>query len=53
MTIVSRDDWALVSHLLIWHGRRICIANRPKCDECVLSDLCPSAFKPVIGYKAP
>jgi endonuclease-3 len=44
MELVPRDDWALCSHLLIWHGRRVCIANRPRCDECVLADLCPSAF---------
>ncbi len=45
MALLPREDWALVSHLLIWHGRRICIANRPKCGACVLNDLCPSAFK--------
>lgn len=45
MLLLPRDDWALVSHLLIWHGRRVCIANRPKCAECVLNDICPSAFK--------
>jgi endonuclease-3 len=33
----------MLSHLLIEHGRRICIARRPKCGECVLADLCPSA----------
>ncbi len=43
MHLVPRDDWAVVSHLLIWHGRRICIANRPKCEACVLNDICPSA----------
>ena len=43
MALVSRDDWALLSHLLIFHGRQICIARRPKCGECVLADLCPSA----------
>ena len=53
MEIVPREDWALASHLLIWHGRRVCIANRPRCDVCVLSGLCPSAFNPAIGYKAP
>jgi endonuclease-3 len=53
MAIVPRADWALVSHLLIWHGRRVCIANRPHCDDCVLSKLCPSAFKPAAGYKPP
>jgi endonuclease III len=45
MTLVPREDWAMFSHLLIWHGRRICIANRPKCGECVLNDICPSAGK--------
>ncbi|HRP07052.1 MAG TPA: endonuclease III, partial [Gemmatimonadales bacterium] len=43
MPLFPRDDWALLSHLLIWHGRRVCIANRPKCGECVLAELCPSA----------
>lgn len=43
MELFPRKDWALLSHLLIWHGRRICIARRPKCGECVLADLCPSA----------
>ncbi len=42
MPLIPREDWALVSHLLIWHGRRICIANRPKCGECVIAGLCPS-----------
>ncbi|MEP6574506.1 MAG: endonuclease III, partial [Gemmatimonadota bacterium] len=32
----------LISHLLIFHGRQICIARRPKCNECVLADVCPS-----------
>ena len=44
MALVPEDDWTLVSHLLIFHGREICIARRPKCGECVLADLCPSAF---------
>ena len=43
MKLFPRDDWALLSHLLIFHGRRVCIARRPKCGECVLADLCPSA----------
>jgi endonuclease-3 len=42
MLLVPRADWALVSHLLIWHGRRVCIANRPKCGACVVAELCPS-----------
>lgn len=44
MVLVPKKDWTIVSHLLILHGRAICIANRPKCGECVLNDLCPSAF---------
>jgi endonuclease-3 len=41
--IVPRPDWARFPHLLIWHGRRVCIARRPLCEECVLEDLCPSS----------
>jgi endonuclease-3 len=43
MRLFPREDWGLLSHLLIFHGRRICIARRPKCGECVLAQLCPSA----------
>ena len=50
MQLVPRDDWAVVSHLLIWHGRRICSANRPKSEACVLNDICPSAG--IIGRRA-
>jgi endonuclease III len=41
--IVPRPDWGLFPHLLIWHGRRVCIARAPQCPDCVLLDLCPSA----------
>jgi len=41
--IVSRADWARFPHLLIWHGRRVCDARRPRCEECVLEDLCPAS----------
>jgi endonuclease-3 len=41
--IVPRADWARFPHLLIWHGRRVCDARRPRCEECVLEDLCPSS----------
>ena len=41
--VVPRADWARFPHLLIWHGRRVCIARRPACESCVLVDLCPSA----------
>jgi endonuclease III len=41
--LVPREDWARFPHLLIWHGRRVCIARRPRCDVCVVNDLCPSS----------
>jgi endonuclease-3 len=41
--VVPRPDWARFPHLLIWHGRRICDARRPRCEECVLEGLCPSS----------
>jgi endonuclease-3 len=44
MPLFPRDTWGLLSHLLIFHGRQVCIARRPRCGECVLSDLCPSAL---------
>jgi endonuclease III len=43
MKLVPREDWARFPHLLIWHGRRVCDARRPLCEECVLTDLCPSS----------
>jgi endonuclease-3 len=41
--LVPRDDWGRFPHLLIWHGRRVCIARRPLCETCVVNDLCPSS----------
>jgi endonuclease III len=41
--IVPRGKWGIFPHLLIWHGRRVCIARRPECNACVLTDLCPSS----------
>jgi endonuclease-3 len=43
MKLIPHEDWALVSHLLIFHGRQVCVARRPRCWECVLADFCPSA----------
>jgi len=44
MRLVPREDWARFPHLLIWHGRRICDARRPRCEDCPLAaDLCPSS----------
>lgn len=41
--LVPRADWARFPHLLIWHGRRVCDARRPRCEDCVLADLCPAS----------
>jgi endonuclease-3 len=41
--LVPRADWHRFPHLLIWHGRRVCDARQPRCDKCVLVDLCPSS----------
>jgi endonuclease III len=41
--LVPREEWGLFPHLLIWHGRRVCIARMPRCAECVINDLCPSS----------
>jgi len=41
--LVPRADWGRFPHLLIWHGRRICDARRPRCEDCVVNDLCPSS----------
>ncbi len=43
MRVVPRRRWTLFPHLIIHHGRAICIARRPRCDACPLADLCPSA----------
>jgi endonuclease-3 len=43
MKVIPRDDWTLVSHLLIEHGRKVCIARRPQHEKCVLRDICPSS----------
>ncbi len=45
MAIVPREDWFQLTYLLIDHGRAVCDAKRPRCGECVVNDLCPSAFK--------
>ena len=44
--IVPEKDWTLFSHLIITHGRNICIARKPKCPECKIAQYCPSANKP-------
>ena len=41
--IIPREKWSDAHHWLIWHGRKICKAQRPLCDECPLKKVCPSA----------
>ena len=41
--LVPRPDWGRFPHLLIWHGRRICVARAPHCEACAVNDLCPSS----------
>jgi endonuclease-3 len=43
---VPRQDWIVIGHLLILHGRRVCVARSPKCPACPLNALCPSAKGP-------
>src|SRR5881227_71997 len=42
--LVPKKDWIIFSHLLIFHGRRVCKARRPLCEECVVEKLCPSSI---------
>ena len=41
--LVPRRYWNVFPHLLIWHGRRVCIARSPRCEECAVTDLCPAS----------
>jgi endonuclease-3 len=41
--LVPREDWARFPHLMIWHGRRICRARMPLCEDCVVNELCPAS----------
>jgi len=53
-TLVPKKNWVMFSHWLIFHGREVCHARKPKCTECVLADLCPSRdiFYPPIPQEA-
>lgn len=44
MDIVPKDNWMRITDLLIFHGRRVCMAKKPNCAGCVLNKICPSAF---------
>jgi endonuclease-3 len=44
MALVPEDDWFKLTYQLIEHGRKVCQAKKPKCNDCILAQLCPSAF---------
>ena len=45
MKVVPQRDWGSFALQLVWHGRAVCQAKKPRCSECLLNKLCPSAFK--------
>ena len=47
MKVIPQKEWTSFSHRLIYHGREICIARKPRCSECRLNELCPSAEEPL------
>jgi endonuclease-3 len=47
MQLVPKKEWTSYSHRIIYHGREVCIARKPKCRECLLNDVCPSAEEPL------
>ncbi len=52
--LFPREKWTLLSHLLIWHGRRTCDARKPRCGVCVVREVCPSASsEPPPGTRSP
>jgi endonuclease-3 len=46
MPLFPSDQWTMLAHLLIWHGRRVCVARTPRCADCVVAKLCPSRQPP-------
>lgn len=50
-TLLPPADWSHYTHLIIDHGRLVCVARRPRCGVCPLAEDCPSSFDPSIGYK--
>src|SRR5947207_15529640 len=43
MQLFAREDWAMLGHVIVFHGRRVCFAKSPKCEICTLSEICPSS----------
>jgi endonuclease III len=53
MKLFAREKWTLLSHWLIWHGRRRCFARKPDCENCELFDICPTGIKLLGAAKSP
>jgi endonuclease-3 len=53
MRLVPREYWNVFPHLLIWHGRRVCLARTPRCEVCVLNDLCPASRVEAVTVPSP
>ena len=53
MKLFARGTWTLLSHWLIWHGRRRCFARKPDCAHCELLDICPTGIKLLSAAKSP
>lgn len=51
MDLLPPEEWSMFSHRIIEHGRKVCIARRPRCGECTLNELCPSALETDQGGK--
>ncbi|MGH2725983.1 MAG: endonuclease III domain-containing protein, partial [Actinomycetota bacterium] len=51
MTLFPRKKWFRLTYLLIDHGRTVCLAKAPRCDECVLNDICPASRVPTSRKK--
>lgn len=49
MKLLPAAEWTLFSHRLIWHGRQVCRARKPRCDSCILNDLCPKIGVQMVG----
>jgi endonuclease-3 len=47
MKLIPQKEWTVFSHRLIYHGRTVCVARKPRCRECLLNPLCPSAEEPL------
>lgn len=41
MELIPKKDWTMFSHRMIFHGRQVCFARKPRCDSCTLADVCP------------